>query len=76
VPFTEFDAENKFGRFDELLSVFHAEIGKSWLNCTLSHHYGSALGYPWVIYACSDVINDHERVCREHAYGAYNTVIQ
>jgi hypothetical protein len=29
VPFTEFDAENKFGRFDELLSVFHAEIGKS-----------------------------------------------
>jgi hypothetical protein len=30
---------------------------------------------PWVIYVCSDVINEHERVCREHAYGIYNTVL-
>jgi hypothetical protein len=29
----------------------------------------------WVIYVCSDVINEHERVCREHAYGIYNTVL-
>jgi hypothetical protein len=38
-------------------------------------HYsiiGNALGYPWVIYVCSDVINEHERVCREHAYGPHN----
>jgi hypothetical protein len=29
-------------------------------------HYriiGNALGYPWVIYVCSDIINEHERVC-------------
>jgi hypothetical protein len=36
-------------------------------------HYriiGNAWGYPWVIYVpvCSDVINEHERVWREHAY--------
>jgi hypothetical protein len=38
-------------------------------------HYciiGNALGYPWVIYSCSDVINEHERVCREHAYGPHD----
>jgi hypothetical protein len=30
---------------------------------------------PWVIYECSDVINEHQRVCCEHAYGIYNTVL-
>jgi hypothetical protein len=41
----------------------------------LMAHYciiGNALGYPWVIYACSDVINEHERVGREHAYGPHD----
>jgi hypothetical protein len=33
----------------------------------------SASFNPWVIYVCSDVINEHERVCREH--GIYNTVL-
>jgi hypothetical protein len=31
----------------------------------------SALGYPWVIYVCSNVINEHERVCQEYAYGPH-----
>jgi hypothetical protein len=38
-------------------------------------HYriiGNALGYPWVIYVCSDVINEHKRVCREDAYGPHD----
>jgi hypothetical protein len=38
-------------------------------------HYriiGNALGYRWVIYVCSDVINEHERVCHEHAYGPHD----
>jgi hypothetical protein len=33
-------------------------------------HYriiGNALDYPWVIYVCSDVINEHERVSRDQA---------
>jgi hypothetical protein len=37
-------------------------------------HYriiGNALGYPWVNYVCSDVINEHERVCREHTCGPH-----
>jgi succinylarginine dihydrolase len=33
---------------------------------------GNALGYPWVIYVCIDVINEHERVCHEHAYGPHD----
>jgi hypothetical protein len=26
----------------------------------------------WVIYVCSDVLNEHEWVCREHAYGPHD----
>jgi hypothetical protein len=38
--------------------------------------FGASVSFnPWVIYVCSDVINEYERVCRVHAYGIYNTVL-